>query len=138
MANVPDWMYRQSAVIPWRRGRSGLEVLLVTSRKGKRWVPPKGVVESGMSAPELAAKEALEEAGVRGTVGERPLGSYSYEKWRGTCTVEVFAMAVTEELADWPEAASRRREWVSPAEARRRVDEIELKAILAKLDHSGA
>jgi phosphohistidine phosphatase len=134
MAKTPDWMYRQSAVIPWRRGRSGLEVLLVTSRSGKRWVPPKGVIERGMSAPDSAAKEALEEAGVRGKVDERPLGSYSYRKWSGTCTVEVYAMEVTEELSAWPEASSRRREWVSRREARRRVDEAELKAILASLD----
>jgi phosphohistidine phosphatase len=129
MAEVPDWMYRQSAVIPYRRSGDRLELLLVTSRKGRRWVLPKGVVDPGMTAAESAAKEALEEAGVRGPVDPRVLGIYRYRKWRGTCTVEVFAMAVEEELATWPEA-SRKREWLAPEEAQRRVDEAELKAII--------
>ena len=46
----------------------------------------------------------------------------------------IYAMKVTEELSAWPEASSRRREWVSRREARRRVDEAEPKAILATLD----
>ena len=128
--NVPEWMYRQSAVIPYRAGADGLEVLLITSRKRKRWVPPKGVVEPEMTAPASAAKEAMEEAGVQGPVDERPLGSYRYRKWGGTCTVEVFAMKVTEESASWPEADFRTREWMPPEEAASRVDEEELKRIL--------
>ena len=128
--NVPEWMYRQSAVIPYRAGADGLEVLLITSRKRKRWVPPKGVVEPGMTAPASAAKEAEEEAGVQGPVDDRPLGSYRYRKWGGTCTVEVFAMKVTEESASWPEADFRTREWMPPEEAASRVDEEELKRIL--------
>ncbi|HZD53805.1 MAG TPA: NUDIX hydrolase [Woeseiaceae bacterium] len=129
MAQVPEWMYRQSAVIPYRRGPSGLEVLLVTSRKGTRWVSPKGVVEPDLSPAASAAKEALEEAGVRGPIDDEPLGTYQYRKWGGTCTVEVFAMEVEEEEADWPEAGMRRRAWLSFDEARRRIDEARLKQI---------
>jgi 8-oxo-dGTP pyrophosphatase MutT (NUDIX family) len=46
---MPDWWYRQSAVVPYRRGTNGLEVLLITSRKRKRWVLPKGVIEPDMT-----------------------------------------------------------------------------------------
>ena len=49
MTERPDWMYRQSAVVPYRAGADGLELLLITSRKGTRWVLPKGVVEPGMT-----------------------------------------------------------------------------------------
>ncbi len=42
MSRVPEWMYRQSAVIPRRDGTGGPELLLITSRKKKRWVLPKG------------------------------------------------------------------------------------------------
>ena len=69
VAQVPAWMYRQSAVIPYRKRPNGLEVLLVTSRKGTRWVLPKGVVEPGMTPAASAAREALEEAGIRGVDG---------------------------------------------------------------------
>jgi 8-oxo-dGTP pyrophosphatase MutT (NUDIX family) len=126
---VPDWMYRQSAVIPRRQGTGGPEVLLITSHKKKRWVIPKGVVDPGMTPPESAAKEAWEEAGIEGTIDETPLGTYRYKKWGGTCTVEVFAMTVTAEAAEWPEANVRERKWVSLKEARRRLDETGLKAI---------
>lgn len=130
MGDVPEAMYRQSAVIAYRRGTDGLEVLLVTSRKGKRWVLPKGVVEPDMTPAASAANEAFEEAGVRGSVEEGRLGTYRYRKWGGTCTVEVFAMAVDEELPVWPEMAVRERAWLSPTEARRRIDGKKLKRLL--------
>ncbi|MCP5364943.1 MAG: NUDIX hydrolase [Hyphomicrobiales bacterium] len=130
MAKVPDSMYRQSGVIPWRRTDDGIQVLLITSRKKKRWVLPKGVVEPGISPAASAAKEAMEEAGIAGLVEDQPLGTYRYQKWGGTCTVEVFAMKVMEEMMTWPEDSFRSREWISIAEAKDRVDEAELKAIL--------
>jgi 8-oxo-dGTP pyrophosphatase MutT (NUDIX family) len=129
VTQLPEWMYRQSAVIPYRKGPSGLEVLLVTSRRGTRWVLPKGVVEPDLSPAASAAKEALEEAGVRGLIDDEPLGTYRYRKWGGTCTVQVFAMEVEEEVADWPEAETRRRAWLSFDDARRRVDEEGLRQI---------
>ena len=130
---VPEWMYRQLAVIPYRFGADGLEVLLITSRKRKRWVLPKGVVEPGMTPADSAEKEAFEEAGIEGRVDDRPLGSYQYRKWGGTCTVEVFAMRVTGESDDWPEAEIRTRAWTPPAEASGRVDEAELKELITSL-----
>jgi 8-oxo-dGTP pyrophosphatase MutT (NUDIX family) len=126
-------MYRQSGVIPYRRGVNGVEVLLITSRKGKRWVIPKGVIEPNMTPAASAAKEAIEEAGVRGDVDERPLGKYRYAKWGGVCTVQVFAMAVSVEAADWPEAEFRSRVWLPLADARGRVDEKGLKAMFDDL-----
>jgi len=130
---VPEWTYRQSAVIPYRFGANGFEVLLITSRKRKRWVLPKGVVEPGMTPADSAEKEAIEEAGIQGTVDDRPLGAYRYRKWGGTCTVEVFAMQVKEQFDDWPDADSRIREWMPVAEAAGRVDEEELKEMIAAL-----
>lgn len=133
MADVPDWMYRQSAVIPYRDGPAGLEVLLITSRQRKRWILPKGVVEPGMTAAASAAKEAMEEAGIGGIVDDRPLGSYRCAKWGGICTVEVFAMRVTEQAATWPEAHLRTRQWMSAADAASRVDEADLKPLIRGL-----
>ena len=126
-------MYQQSAVIPYRRTADGLEVLLITSRKGKRWVPPKGVVEPHLTPPQSAAQEALEEAGIRGNVDERPLGTYRYEKWGGECEVQVFAMEVTDQMDEWPEAGFRRRQWLPGAEAKERLSEADLKAMLDAL-----
>jgi phosphohistidine phosphatase len=107
----PAHHFRQSAALPFRIGPCGVEVLLVTSRRGGRWILPKGIVEPGQSADRSAAREAYEEAGLTGQVDGRPIGSYRCEKWGGVCTVEVFPMRVAEVLADWPERNERSRRW---------------------------
>ena len=55
MITYPDWVYRQSAVLPYRFSGGDLEVLLITSRKGKRWVFPKGIIEPGLTPQRSAA-----------------------------------------------------------------------------------
>jgi len=126
---VPDYYYHQSAVIPFRQRGGNTELLLITSRKKKRWVIPKGVKEPELSAAESAAKEAFEEAGVEGEVLEPPVGSYNYEKWGGVCTVQVFVMEVNKIHEQWQEDY-RDREWISVGEASKRVDEDRLKELI--------
>ena len=133
MTSYPEWIYRQSAVVPYRRRDGDLEVLLITSRGGRRWVLPKGIVEPGMTAASSAAKEAREEAGVEGAASEPALGSYRRKKWGGSCRIEVFPMRVTAEHADWPEARIRRREWLPLKAAIKRVDSRKLGKILRSL-----
>lgn len=116
-SSPPQWYYRQSGVIPFRQGVDGPEVLLITSRTRRRWILPKGVVEPGLTPAVSAANEAFEEAGVKGRLMEPSLGSFTYAKWDGVCTVEVFALAVDEVLDDWPERAERARRWLPAAEA---------------------
>lgn len=129
----PAWMYRQSAALPYRRAGATIEVLLVTSRKGKRWIAPKGIVEPGLSPAESAAKEAAEEAGVVGEMSAQPLGSYRYEKWGGICQVAVYALAVQEQMTDWPESGFRRRRWQPLAAAMLQVNDPGLRAVMARL-----
>jgi 8-oxo-dGTP pyrophosphatase MutT (NUDIX family) len=94
---------------------------------------------SGKTDAEAAAQEALEEAGIEGVVGEPPLGTFRYLKvlkrraarW---CVVTVYGLEVTAEHADWQERAERERVWVSREEAVRRVDEPDLKALIAAFD----
>jgi phosphohistidine phosphatase len=133
MAKFPDWIYRQSAALAYRLRDGSPEVLLITSRKGTRWVLPKGIVEPGLTPRESAAKEAWEEAGIEGQVSAECLGSYDYEKWGGTCNVEVFPMKVTAELDTWPEAAARRRKWFPLARAAKRIDERDLRKLVRRL-----
>ncbi len=130
----PPWCYRQSGVIAYRHGAGGLEVLLVTSRKRKRWVIPKGIVEPGLSAGASAAKEAHEEAGVAGVLSARPIGSFRYRKWHGECHVAVFLLRVDELCADWPEAPLRQRCWLAASDAAARVREPGLQALLGGLE----
>jgi 8-oxo-dGTP pyrophosphatase MutT (NUDIX family) len=116
-------------VVPLFGGR----VVVITSRKKKRWVIPKGVVERAMTPMASAAREAFEEAGILGAVRPGTIGSYDYEKWGSTCSVEVFVMDVEQLLDTWPEAHLRERQLVSLEEATARMREPELKRMLAQL-----
>lgn len=138
MSQNPEWIdsdriYNQSGVIPYRYTAQDIEVMLITSRKGTRWVIPKGIVEPHLSPAESAVQEAWEEAGLKGEVSERTVGMYRYQKWGGTCRVKVFLFQVEAVLGEWPELAIRSREWLSVSEAAQRVDEPELKQIILSL-----
>lgn len=134
MPKVPSHFFEQSAVIPWRRRHRGVEVLLITSARRRRWIVPKGVIEPGMSARASARKEALEEAGIDGIVSEERLGEYVYRKWNGDCRVQVFGMQVTDVLEHWDEEDERRRRWVPLRQARQLVDSRDLRTILERLE----
>jgi len=123
---------QQSAVIPFRRRNGQLEVLLITSSRSKRWVIPKGDKETELSPRESAAREALEEAGIEGPVSGEAVGTYAYEKGGDLCRVRVFAMAVEVMHEKWQESFRRRR-WLDPREAARRVNEKGLKRLLRTL-----
>jgi 8-oxo-dGTP pyrophosphatase MutT (NUDIX family) len=134
---------RQCAALPIRERDGQVHVLLITTRGRGRWVIPKGWAEKGVPAHDLAAREAFEEAGLRGRAEERPIGVYSYRKRlpngrRATCEVAVFALAVESRADDWPERGQRRRRWVAPSEAADLVRERGLAALLLALDLGGA
>ncbi|MET0090458.1 MAG: histidine phosphatase family protein [Candidatus Thiodiazotropha sp.] len=134
MRERPAYYYRQSAVIPYRIQDSKVEFLMVGSHKQKHWVVPKGIIEPGMSLQDSAAKEALEEAGITGVVGEEALGQYEYKKWGGVCTVQVYPMQVEEVLPEesWEEAF-RGREWVNAQKAVQRIEHSALKKMIKQL-----
>lgn len=133
----PACWYRQSGVIAVRRRNGRSRVLLVTSFSGRRWVIPKGIVEKGFSPARSAAKEAWEEAGVTGRVSRRTLGRYSYEKWGGVCTVLVYRLDVDEVHREWPEAHVRRRAWLAPGTAARRLGDPVLARLVLAADAQG-
>jgi len=132
MSKRPDHYYCQSGVIPFRKRNGKLELLMVTSTSKKRWVIPKGVKERYLSPKASAIKEAWEEAGIRGKVSRSPIGAYRYNKWGGTCTVEVFTMQVREVVRNWEESF-RDRAWFSLREALRRIEEEDLQQIVRQL-----
>ena len=130
----PSYYYTQSAVIPYRFEGAQLQVLVVASSKQRHLVVPKGIQTPGMTAQTSAAKEALEEAGVLGDVGDESLGSYQYTKWGATVTCVVYPMHVTEVIpeADWEER-HRGREWLSAADAAERLKQPELRPMVFAL-----
>lgn len=132
----PDFV--QTGALCLREGKSGTEVLLVSSLTSKRWIVPKGWPIEGLSLADAALQEAWEEAGVKGTVTGTAVGSFGYQKVvkKGipvSCRCELFRVNVTALADDWPEKDRRQRRWVTPAEAADSVDEPELKALLRTL-----
>ena len=110
-------------------------MLLITSRGTRRWVIPKGNHMAGIDPHQAAAVEAFEEAGISGLLCPTALGHFAYDKRRGDGSlreieVAVYPLAVTEELASWPEDQQRLRQWFSLDEAVAAVDEPDLKAII--------
>lgn len=94
----------------------------------------------GRTNPESAAQEAFEEAGIKGSTTEEPLGFFEYQKrGKGKLRVDVFAMNVTEVLEQWPEAHERKRQWFSSESAAKLVDEPQLAALIRRFagDRSG-
>ena len=130
-AKLKGGIGRQFAALPMKVDGDETLVLLVTSRDTGRWVLPKGWAEKHLSGKALAAKEAYEEAGIRGQVTGGSIGSYTYDKQLPggkavECLVDVFPMRVSRLLSKWPEAKQRRREWFTLAQAAMLVDESEL------------
>jgi 8-oxo-dGTP pyrophosphatase MutT (NUDIX family) len=125
MPTLPG-LIRQAAAIPVRAG----QVCLVTSRSGKRWVIPKGCMEPGKTAGEIALMEAWEEAGLTGSLHPEPIGSYVYEKSGFTCHVTVFLMVVSEHADVWPERAMRERTWMSFNQALSRIEDPGLRELI--------
>ena len=134
----------QAAALAYRATADGEpEILLVTSRETRRWILPKGWIENDVKPYETAAMEAWEEAGVRGRVKKKPIGSYTYEKRlnngdHALCQVTVFALKVTTQLDEWPEKNERERRWVSLDQGANLISEGGLVKLLLGLSLPGA
>jgi len=59
---------------------AALEILVVTTRQSRHWIVPKGWPIKRLTPSKSAAREAFEEAGVRGKIGARAIGNFTYKK----------------------------------------------------------
>lgn len=125
-------IYDQSAVIPFRYNDKKIELLLITSINGGKWIFPKGIIEKDLTARESAAKEALEEAGVEGEVLDMLIGEYRYEKWGGICHVQVYPLLVKKVFDQWQESGIRKRQWAPLEEAKKLVPKGDLRTLIKK------
>lgn len=129
---------QQIAALPYRIGDQGqVEVLLVTSRDTGRWVIPKGWPMKNKKPHKAAAQEAVEEAGVKGSVSNTPIGRYVYWKRRTRdfvlCEVNVYPLRVLKQLKTWPEQGQRQLRWFTPDEAAHQIEEPDLAELIREL-----
>lgn len=125
---------RQVAALAWLP--DPLRFMLVTSRRRRRWILPKGGIGKDLGAPASAAREAWEEAGVIGQAEAAPIGRYHSRKVRPPRSwqleIDVYPLAVTEIRDDWPEAGERSRRLVTLDEAREMVRDAEMMLVLER------
>src|SRR5271165_3118420 len=136
---APEAKRVQYGALPYRvSDGSRVEFMLVTSRETRRYFIHKGWPKKGKSPRQSAAREAFEEAGVRGAVGRHPVGSFSYAKRLKNggvvqCEVRVFPLEVRRQNKEWPEKQERRVKWLSAAKAAERVKQPKLSKIIREL-----
>jgi 8-oxo-dGTP pyrophosphatase MutT (NUDIX family) len=128
----------QYGALPYRFTHdAALEILLVTTRQSKQWIIPKGWPIRGLRPAKSAAREAFEEAGVRGRVGAKSIGLFAYNKSldgngiRVNCEVRVFPLLVKRQSENWPEIEQRVVQWVAPDKALTLIRDPGLKALVA-------
>ncbi len=132
----------QVAALCYRRSPKGLRILLITSRETARWIVPKGWPMRNRSEAQAAAREAYEEAGLRGAISEESIGYYTYLKRMRSgailpCMVRLYPLEVHEMLRKYPETGQRRVKWFSQAKAARKIKEPELAAWIRDFDPDG-
>ena len=129
---------RQVAALPLRLAKNGsIEILLVTSRDTGRWIIPKGWTSKRIKDCKAAAREAKEEAGVKGKILREAIGTYRYIKRElgngALIEVRVFLLKVSKRCKRWPEKRERRRAWFDIEDAASRVSDPGLSILIGLL-----
>ncbi|HEX8814343.1 MAG TPA: NUDIX domain-containing protein [Terriglobales bacterium] len=116
----------QVAAVCYRRGKRGIEFLLVETDKG-RWTFPKGSAEPGLTHAQAAALEAYEEAGVvDGRMEEVAFTSYTRKegKMRSVAHAALVHAHLCEVLKlDPPLEFKRNPTWFTAEQAKLRLRE---------------
>jgi 8-oxo-dGTP pyrophosphatase MutT (NUDIX family) len=130
--------FKQFAALPYRIRDNDVEILLITTRKKRRWSVPKGWPIKHSTPQQTAAIEAYEEAGVRGAVGEEHVGQFSKRRLKRKqsviCDIQIFPLQVSRQQSDWPEKQERSRIWVAPRKAVRLVKEAGLRRAIKNFE----
>jgi len=134
---------RQVAALPLRQAKGGaIKILLVTSRETGRWIIPKGWPSKRIKDCKAAAREARQEAGVKGKILRQAIGSYRYIKRElgdgAFIEVRVFLLKVSKRCKRWPEKRERRRAWFDLKVAATKVSDPELSFLIGTLQERNA
>jgi 8-oxo-dGTP pyrophosphatase MutT (NUDIX family) len=125
----------QYAALPYRIVGDRLEIMLITTRGQGRWLIPKGWPMPRRKPSVAASIEAMQEAGVQGVVGRKPIGEFPYSKSMPggndrLCVAVVYPLRVVIELPTWREMSERTRRWFSREDAAAVVQEGGLAQII--------
>lgn len=127
---------QQVAALPYRIKDDAVEFLVITSRRRKRLIVPKGWPMSGFTDAQAASTEADEEAGVKGKVDAKPFATFEYVKEFGDQKVPieavVFPLRVKRLKSEYKERKERKRKWLSAEDAAARLDDTGLRSLVKR------
>ena len=114
----------QVASVCYRQRESSVEFLLVNTNGSGKWTFPKGSPGSHISHSEAAEREALEEAGVTGTIQPRHFQLYIHSKgvfWKSPGVQEFVVKAFLLEVKQQqiPHEADRNPTWFNAEDAKK-------------------
>jgi len=114
--------YEKVAAVCYRMHASGIQFLLVQTRRG-RWTFPKGHVEPGLTHAQAAALEAFEEAGVHGRIEEASFARYVDYKHHHSAFASIRVSAHLCEVSrlESPPPPGRNRTWFSVEKAKQHL-----------------
>ena len=111
MSYIENRSFQFAALPVFINQKGEVEICLVTSRGSGRWIIPKGNPIDGLEPYEVAAQEALEEAGLIGQMEPLSIGTFEFYRNRGgresTCSVEVYVLKAEKQLRKWAEQDQR-------------------------------
>jgi 8-oxo-dGTP pyrophosphatase MutT (NUDIX family) len=111
-------------------------VLLITTRRKRRWSVPKGWPIGAVKPHRTAEIEAFEEAGLVGKAKAKPVGRYKHRKDKGKrkieCDISVFPLKVRRQKKSWPEREQRDAMWMPARKAAARVHKAELSRLIER------
>jgi 8-oxo-dGTP pyrophosphatase MutT (NUDIX family) len=132
----------EAGTLACRRLKNGeLAILLVSKRRSGKWGIPKGRVNGRLTFGEVAAKEAFEEAGIRGRMSPNSIAMFRVKRrsidrqHSRVVEVWVYLMEVTERLSRWPERGKREVRWVSCETAAKHLRDPILAELCRRLAH---
>lgn len=125
---------KQLGVLAYEFHRDQVWLVLVTNRKGTRWILPKGQPEASLSGKKVAIMEAYEEAGILGEIN-REIAPVEVEVQtnRGRVRLIVYPMRIRKLMSKFPENKLRKRLLLDSEKALRKLDKKPLKICVKKL-----
>jgi len=119
-------MKQKAAIIPFKKRKSGIQILLVRNMTNTKWIIPKGNIDKNLGAHISATKEAYEEAGVLGRPHPVVVGRYA----RNNQQIPTYLLEVDVSLKHYQETEKRKRKWIRPTAIDVAIKEDDLRKIL--------
>jgi 8-oxo-dGTP pyrophosphatase MutT (NUDIX family) len=127
---------KQYGVIPYFHKSDKLKIILITSRKSRQWIVPKGDLFPHKSKSDAALREAFEEAGVLGQIDKSIELKLSITSGGEQIQLILYPMKVKTKLDNWPEKKQRKRIVVSSKNAKALVKWTDFKSCIKRIQKS--